>query len=104
MPKMSRQKFKCLENEKSSYDEIKSIFHNFWRASIEANKKIFLKGESATLSILGDSWNFIPLILVQSSVKYIATQILVIAKLNGNSQQRITCSKIATDEKGVKTV
>ena len=44
-----------------------------------------------------------PPILVPSS-KYIATQILLIAKLNGNSQQRITRLKLATDEKGVKTV
>ena len=41
MPKKSRQKFKYLENEKSFYDEIKSIFHNFWRAIIEANNKKF---------------------------------------------------------------
>ena len=40
-----------------------------------------------------------PAILVLSSVKHIATQILVIAKLNGNFQQNITCSKLATDKK-----
>ena len=43
MPKKSRQKFKYLEYEKSFQDEIKSIFHHFWRTIIEA---IFLEGES----------------------------------------------------------
>ena len=51
------------------------------------------------LSILGDGWNFMPPILVPSSVKLIATQILVIAKLNGNFQQKITCSKLEIDKK-----
>ena len=37
------------------------------------------------LSLLEDSWNFMPPILVPSSAKYIPTQILVIAKVNGNS-------------------
>ena len=32
--------------------------------------------------ILGDSWNYMPPILVPSSAKRIATQILLIAKLN----------------------
>ena len=40
MSKKSRQKFKYLENEKSFEDEIKSIFHYFWR-TIKANKKNF---------------------------------------------------------------
>ena len=31
--------------------------------------------------ILGDSWNYVPSILVSSSAKHIATQILAIAKL-----------------------
>ena len=35
------------------------------------------------LEILGDSRNYMPLILVPSSAKRTATQILVIAKLNG---------------------
>ena len=35
-----------------------------------------------TTFILGDSWNYMPLILVPSSAKHILTQILVIAKLN----------------------
>ena len=38
MTKESRQKFKYLDNKKSFWDEIKSIFHNFWRA-IKTNKK-----------------------------------------------------------------
>ena len=55
MPKKSRQKFKYLENEKSFYDEIKSIFHQFWRAIIEANKQFFFESESPTLIILSHS-------------------------------------------------
>ena len=40
MLKKSKQKSKYLENEKSFYDEMKSIFfHHFWRVFIEANKK-----------------------------------------------------------------
>ena len=35
------QKFKYLENEKSFEDEIKSIFHHFWRAFNQANNKLF---------------------------------------------------------------
>ena len=68
---------------------------------------------------LRDSWNYMPPILVSSSAKHIARQILVIAKLSGTkdfiwealfvistSQQGITCSKLSTEtrEKGVKTV
>ena len=34
---MPRQKFKYLENKKSFWDEIKSIFHYFWRAIIKKN-------------------------------------------------------------------
>ena len=36
------QKFKYFEIEKSCLNDIKSIFHNFERAIIEANNKIFL--------------------------------------------------------------
>ena len=51
MPKKSRQKLKNLENEKSFLDEIEIIFHHFWRAIIEVNKKnFFLEGESPTLT------------------------------------------------------
>ena len=70
--------------------------------SIKRTGRKFDEINISILSILEDSWNFMPPILVPSSAKYIATQILVIAKLNGNSLQRITCSKLATDEKGVK--
>ena len=41
MIKKSRQKFKYLDNEKSFYDELKSIFHQFQSAFIEANKTFF---------------------------------------------------------------
>ena len=41
MTKKSREKLKYLENEKSFYYELKSIFHNFWRVFIEANKANF---------------------------------------------------------------
>ena len=37
MPKKSRKKLKYLENEKSFQDVIKSTFHHFSRAIIEAN-------------------------------------------------------------------
>ena len=45
MRKNSRQKLKYLENEKSFYDEIKSIPNQTKRAFIEANKKVFVEGE-----------------------------------------------------------
>ena len=35
------------------------------------------------VTLPGDSWNYMPPILVPSSVKPIAAQILVITKLNG---------------------
>ena len=44
-----RQKFKYIENKKSFQDEIKSIFHHFWRTIIEGNNKIFWEGENPTL-------------------------------------------------------
>ena len=50
MIKKSRQKFKYIENKKSFEDEIKSIFHYFGRAIIEANQKDFLEGQSPTLT------------------------------------------------------
>ena len=40
--KMSRQKFKYLENKKSLYDEIESSFHHFLKAFIEGNKANFV--------------------------------------------------------------
>ena len=39
MTNTSRQKIEYLENEKSSLDGKKSIFHHFLRAIIEENKK-----------------------------------------------------------------
>ena len=50
MAKKSRQRFEYLENEKSFEDEIKTIFHHFRRAIIEANN-FFFQGESPTLKI-----------------------------------------------------
>ena len=59
--------------------------------------------------LLGDSWNYMRPILVPSSAKRIATQILVIAKLNEQfyfdrfglwyhpSLQRTDCPKLATE-------
>ena len=47
MTTKSRQKFKDLEDENTFQDEIKSIFHYFQKAFIEANKNIFFgRGES----------------------------------------------------------
>ena len=51
MTKKLRQTFKYLENDKSFYDEIKRIFHHFSWTFNEANKTIFLEGESPTLNI-----------------------------------------------------
>ena len=47
MTKKSSQKFKYLENEKSFYDEIISIFIIFMGISLK--QTIFLEGESPTL-------------------------------------------------------
>ena len=55
MTKKSRQKFKHLENEKSLEDEIKSIFHHYCRAIIEANKKKNLERETPIL--MSDTFN-----------------------------------------------
>ena len=41
MLKSQDKKFKYLENEKNFQDEIKSLFHHFWRTIIEASKNIF---------------------------------------------------------------
>ena len=49
MPKKLRQTFTYLENEKSFWDELKSIIHYFWRAIAEAKKIFFLEIESPTL-------------------------------------------------------
>ena len=47
MPKKSRQKLKYLENENNFQHEIKSIFHEFRRAIIEANKAILFRNVRA---------------------------------------------------------
>ena len=47
--KKSRQKFRYLEKEKSSSDEIKGIFHHFKRVFSDVNQIYFLEGESPTL-------------------------------------------------------
>ena len=41
MTENSQKNLKYLENENSMQGEIKSIFHNFWSAIIEANNKNF---------------------------------------------------------------
>ena len=43
------------------------------------------------LSLLGDSWNYMPPILVPSSAKPISTWILVIAKLSGRKVFILRC-------------
>ena len=45
------QKFEYLENEKSFLDDIKNIFHSFWRAIIWwKNKKIYKNYQTQALS------------------------------------------------------
>ena len=39
MPKNSRQKFKYFDKEKSFYNKIKNIFHNFEGLSLKQIKK-----------------------------------------------------------------
>ena len=51
MTKMSRQKFQYLQNEKSFHDEMKNIFHHFYRVSIKANKMIFFRRWESEFSI-----------------------------------------------------
>ena len=55
MTKKSRQKLKYLANEKSFYDETKSIFHHFCRAIIKANKISFGKVR-AQLEVYLKNW------------------------------------------------
>ena len=57
--------------------------------SIKRTGRKFDEINISILSILEDSWNFMPPILVPSSAKYITTQILVIAKVNGNSLKEL---------------
>ena len=55
MPKKSRQNLNILKKKKAF--RMKSIFHHFLRAIIEANKKKDLEGESPTLKFTNiPSW------------------------------------------------
>ena len=49
--KKSWQKLKYLENEKSFWDGIKSIFHHFKGLSMKQITETFLEGESPTLKV-----------------------------------------------------
>ena len=42
------QKFEYLENEKSFLDEIKNIFHSFWRAIIWGKNKNLIKNSGTS--------------------------------------------------------
>ena len=44
------QKFEYLKNEKSFFDEIKNIFHSFWRAIIWWKNKNLIKNSGHKLS------------------------------------------------------
>ena len=48
---MKREKVEYFENEKSFKDEIKGIFHNFYKVFIESNKTAFFEYESLTLTV-----------------------------------------------------
>ena len=52
------QKSEYLENEKSSLEEIKSIFHSFWRAIIRWKNKHFMK--IADTSFKYETWQNCP--------------------------------------------
>ena len=54
------EKKRCLENQKSFSDEIKSIFHTFWKVTIWWKK---IKIEDASIQINKDSdWETVNLI------------------------------------------
>ena len=55
MTKISRQKFKYVENKKSFSDEIKVFFFIFEAPSLKEIKQIFLEGESPTSSTIKSS-------------------------------------------------
>ena len=46
MTEKSGENFKCLDNEKSFYNKIKSIFHHFNRLSLTKKNIFFLKWQS----------------------------------------------------------
>ena len=50
--KMEIQKFEHLKNEKSFLDEIKKIFHSFWRAIIWWKIKIWYRSLTVILTVL----------------------------------------------------
>ena len=50
--KMEIQKFEYLKNEKSFLDEIKKIFHSFWRAIIWWKIKIWYRSLTVILTVL----------------------------------------------------
>ena len=56
------------------------------------------------ITILGDSRNYIPPILVPSSAKRIATQIVVIAKLNGRNYFGRFCLWYHSCQQGITSV
>ena len=56
----SRDKNLNILRTKSFLDEIKSIFHHFWRTIIEANN-IFWEGESPTLRVIFWEWKIFSL-------------------------------------------
>ena len=53
-----RQKFEYLENEKSSLDEIKNIFHRFWRAIIWWKNKNLKKIADTSFNLCACDWAF----------------------------------------------
>ena len=56
---MKTQKLKYLKNEKSFLDEIKNIFHSFWRAIIWWKIKIWQKIADTSFKELKMIWNIL---------------------------------------------
>ena len=50
------QKFEYLESEKSFLDEIKSIFHSFWKTIIWWKNKNLMRIADTSFNILGAHW------------------------------------------------
>ena len=70
MTKKSRQKFKHFENKKSFQDdEIKSNFHHFSRAFIEANKKKFVWKKDPCLAGVLDRGTLVVIMQILSLVR-----------------------------------
>ena len=57
------QKFEYLENERNFYDEIKNIFHSFWRSIIWRKNKNLIRnsGQKLLLKLSPNLGNKIPL-------------------------------------------